>query len=70
MKKLKSISEFSKNAKMKTLNFSDMIYGGLANGRITYTGCDYTGPHGLHDCSDMDGDIGSAKESASDTPVK
>ncbi|MGH1388248.1 hypothetical protein [Kordia sp.] len=67
MKKLKSISEFSKNAKMKKLNFSDMIYGGRAGG-YTLTGCKSSGGN-LHDCSDTDTGSTTPAEPADSTPV-
>lgn len=68
MKKFKSLSEFSKNSKMKKLNFSDMIYGGLAAG-YTLTDCSSSGGN-LHDCGDKDkGDATTPVEPASDAPV-
>ncbi|MGH1388252.1 hypothetical protein [Kordia sp.] len=69
MKKLKSISEFSKNTTVKKLNIGNFIYGGYWEGRVTFTNYEQTGPDKLHDYGDMDGDYQSPSEPASDSPV-
>ncbi|MGH1388253.1 hypothetical protein [Kordia sp.] len=69
MKKLRSISEFSKNKTVKKSNISSIIHGGASGGNFTCTNYSQTGPDKLHDCGDGDSNSKSSSEPASSSPV-